>query len=535
MSKFVTLISSASREDYPANVPHNFTVNLQSPLELEGEWEVGLDRINVPKYLLNINAKNNIFKVRSSKLTPSKVEYEYPTDPLSIIKLELNFNNMPKPGYITRRIYFRELANLLQQYNDQIFLLESNVITPKGKQTPSASSLQAEALTGSGSTDNEEPIQTVPSERIIVFDNSIAIEMERLSGKFPRTKYSIHFKKGWKLLYNLQNSYFQENIMPLRTILGLNYEDFLKRIGPAPIEVEEYDANVNYEFYVPPHTIYLIPPNFGYSDRSDAVVISGTDSLFVKNLTGNGFNVTEQIYSCIIPIGHYKDAPSLIGAMNKEIPNDAKTYLNFMVSEAGKFIINSRDKKHYTVSFPITTGLGDLLGLIVEDQQIALPKEASLEEQLAANEIPELGQLIELAPNGESDMYTGKYPIDISDSVTSLFIYCDLVTNQMVGDTRGNLLRVISTGNPDSLEYVFSNVIQYIKVERSQITSIEILLLDDAGEEIQFAIGKTNLTLHFRKVEKPIAGPITAPVSSSSYSPNKRKKGRQDVGRGFYA
>jgi hypothetical protein len=47
-SRYYTLQSNASRDMYPNNAPHNFRVHLPSPLQLPGQWVVGLADILFP-------------------------------------------------------------------------------------------------------------------------------------------------------------------------------------------------------------------------------------------------------------------------------------------------------------------------------------------------------------------------------------------------------------------------------------------------------------------------------------------------------
>ena len=101
----------------------------------------------------------------------------------------------------------------------------------------------------------------------------------------------------------------------------------------------------------------------------------------------------------------------------------------------------------------------------------------------------------------------GQFPIDLSGGCNTIFLYCDLVQNEIVGDTQAALLRAIPLNEPkkhgvyarQQNYQTFSNL-QWRRVGKTSIESITISLRNESGQLIPFlSRGRTNLTLHFRK------------------------------------
>lgn len=82
----------------------------------------------------------------------------------------------------------------------------------------------------------------------------------------------------------------------------------------------------------------------------------------------------------------------------------------------------------------------------------------------------------------------------------ALYVLCDCIQFQLVGDSQVPLLRVVSaTGkHGDIVEREFAKL-YYIPVSKGYISTIEIQISDDTGEKIAFESGKLVCMLHFRK------------------------------------
>lgn len=85
------------------------------------------------------------------------------------------------------------------------------------------------------------------------------------------------------------------------------------------------------------------------------------------------------------------------------------------------------------------------------------------------------------------------YNPDIRNGVNSLFVYCDIIDMQPVETTTAPLLRCIRLGDPKL------DLLQYKRVIRSKISTLEISIRDLAGRPVKFLRGITVCTLHFRR------------------------------------
>lgn len=91
------------------------------------------------------------------------------------------------------------------------------------------------------------------------------------------------------------------------------------------------------------------------------------------------------------------------------------------------------------------------------------------------------------------------YIVDMDAGLHSVFVYSDVVTNTIVGDSKAPLLRIISAKGKDgeTVDTEFSRP-HYMPVASSEIQTIEINIMDELGNPIRFERGKIHVTLHFR-------------------------------------
>src|SRR6266404_4336971 len=77
---YVTLPSNASMGYYPENTQSNWITIMNPPIELTGNWEIGLSEIHIPNKWENINSTNNTFEVSYLNQTRNNILVEYPAD-----------------------------------------------------------------------------------------------------------------------------------------------------------------------------------------------------------------------------------------------------------------------------------------------------------------------------------------------------------------------------------------------------------------------------------------------------------------------
>jgi hypothetical protein len=95
------------------------------------------------------------------------------------------------------------------------------------------------------------------------------------------------------------------------------------------------------------------------------------------------------------------------------------------------------------------------------------------------------------------------YVADLHGSMT-IYVYCNIVQPQIVGDTNARLLRSVPVEGKmgDIVTKTFTNI-QYVPVQMKSFEDIEILLRDDTGNPVSFERGKLLATLHFKQQSSP--------------------------------
>ena len=102
------------------------------------------------------------------------------------------------------------------------------------------------------------------------------------------------------------------------------------------------------------------------------------------------------------------------------------------------------------------------------------------------------------------DWFSPKTPPEIINInnihiVEALYIYCDIIDYQFVGDTKSQLLRtVVVSNNYNSLVSVNYENPHYVSLNQNQINSINIDIRSDTGDHVHFLEGKVIIKLHFR-------------------------------------
>lgn len=98
------------------------------------------------------------------------------------------------------------------------------------------------------------------------------------------------------------------------------------------------------------------------------------------------------------------------------------------------------------------------------------------------------------------DNYAGKFPVDLHYRTHSLYVYCDVIEKQIVGDSLAPLLRVLSTRS-DLGQWVHKhyNNPHYRPVNNKNFETIRIYISNDIGEMASFDSGRSVVTLHFRR------------------------------------
>lgn len=189
---------------------------------------------------------------------------------------------------------------------------------------------------------------------------------------------------------------------------------------------------------------------------------------FTELERGVRYLVTEELRQAmrmpVIADKNYRNISILLDELNNAFSFDGKQYAKFTMKEGSKRVCIDVDE-----------------GWIILSQ--------SLSKYLGFGERNEF----ELGHSEAWEEYGKKH------DAYHMFVYADIVTPQIVGDTMVPLLRLISiSGAPDeAVTQTFRPY--YLSLSRLDFDCISILLCNEFGEEIQFDKGQAILTLHFKK------------------------------------
>lgn len=93
-----------------------------------------------------------------------------------------------------------------------------------------------------------------------------------------------------------------------------------------------------------------------------------------------------------------------------------------------------------------------------------------------------------------------RYPVDLRGGFYALYIYCDLVDNQVVGDASVPLLRAVNIeGAHGEIICKVYDMPHYLPLTRKEFSAVEINIKDDSGRPVKFKYGKIIIKLHFRR------------------------------------
>jgi hypothetical protein len=94
---------------------------------------------------------------------------------------------------------------------------------------------------------------------------------------------------------------------------------------------------------------------------------------------------------------------------------------------------------------------------------------------------------------------TSPYAADLHGFM-AIYVYCDIVQPQIVGNTSVKLLKSIPVQGKlgDVITKTFTNI-QYVPVQTKSFEDVEIVLRNDTGDPVPFERGKVIATLHFRQ------------------------------------
>lgn len=101
-----------------------------------------------------------------------------------------------------------------------------------------------------------------------------------------------------------------------------------------------------------------------------------------------------------------------------------------------------------------------------------------------------------------TDPQKGELEVSLLRGINNIFIYCDLLEPIRVGNTLAPLLRTISYNSKQYGEMIHVNYTNpmYVKVNKSYVDTVEVMMCDAIGKVVPFSEGLTIVVLHFKRV-----------------------------------
>ena len=106
---------------------------------------------------------------------------------------------------------------------------------------------------------------------------------------------------------------------------------------------------------------------------------------------------------------------------------------------------------------------------------------------------------------GGRDVYVAEHPVSLYENLHFVYVYCDLLEQVLVGDTKALLLRIIDRTSPDksNVTHVTFHPVQYVPLQKKHFDTIAIELATDGGERVPFVACKSILIIEFRRCAHP--------------------------------
>lgn len=172
------------------------------------------------------------------------------------------------------------------------------------------------------------------------------------------------------------------------------------------------------------------------------------------------------VQKAYIPSGYYEDGTTLVDALNQAFAQDIGAKFSFNRT-TGRFTLNFRSPSNFT--------------FVMSDD---LQRYTGLEPPL----------------NTKTFNETGKHDFNVDRGMNLMYVYCDVASHSIVGDTKAPLLRVCNvTGkHKDIVRHTYFQP-HYVPVGRDDFDTIEIAIYNELGKPMPFQYGKSVVTLHFRR------------------------------------
>jgi len=184
---------------------------------------------------------------------------------------------------------------------------------------------------------------------------------------------------------------------------------------------------------------------------------------------------------CVIETNNYRDTEEFIDSLNNQMTTVFKDIEHVKL----QFIYHKNSEKiEYKWK---TTNTGD-------------PQRTILEFMLSPKLQLRLGITDDFTCVNASGSYTADEKFILNEDLNLMFVYCDVASHTVVGDTTAPLLRVINLNSETcEMNRLSFPDIHYKPVQKRQFDSIEISINTARGLVLPFESGRSVVTLHFRR------------------------------------
>ena len=193
----------------------------------------------------------------------------------------------------------------------------------------------------------------------------------------------------------------------------------------------------------------------------------------------------------IIPDALYETPEQLIEVMNtytqKTLPDSLTDRIRFFYNDLTRkftaYVANGYMVRFYK-ELSTTLGFGDKVTTLKHSKDPTNFGVEEKEERMVYND----------------DKIIAPFSLDLNRGLHTFFVYCDVVSFQLVGDANVPLLRTVAVSgkNGDVVAHSFDNI-HYVTLNRSTFQEVEIHITDDTGILVPFQQGRVIVKLHFRR------------------------------------
>lgn len=189
-------------------------------------------------------------------------------------------------------------------------------------------------------------------------------------------------------------------------------------------------------------------------------------------------------------------------AVQSALPEEHGGKIHVRYDEVANSVRVSMDR-YYTLQLPpeiaIPLGFGGRLRTVLRGGRPG--EEPSVIGGIEGVEGPELRPKAETERYYTGPLLEGKFGVNVNRLNPDIYVYCDIVQHQRVGDTAAPLLRHLVHREKTESEFVVTafNNIHYVDLLRGSFETIEIRMAHGTGQNISFQHGNAIVKLHFRR------------------------------------